>query len=162
MPNLNDNPPELPDIPPAPPLDTPNYSNVPRPLPAPERVGVQLSDQTPLSLEDAIRLALENNNDIEIAGSDVKTAELDLTIARGGYIPQFVGEGFYQRSTTPVASTLSGSADGSLTETSFRSNMGLRRKSSVSRRFVHIEFSIEQNVNQQHFYVAQSAVSVVV
>ena len=81
MPNLNDNPPELPDIPPAPPLDIPDYSNTPRPLPAPDRVGVDLADQTPLALEDAIRMALENNNDIEIAGSDVKSAEFDLTIA---------------------------------------------------------------------------------
>ncbi len=55
MPNLNDNPPELPDIPPAPPLDVPNYSNAPRPLPAPDRVGVDLTAQTPLAIEDAIR-----------------------------------------------------------------------------------------------------------
>ena len=124
MPNLNDNPPELPDIPPAPAHDPPNYDNTPRPLPAPDRVGVNLSDQTPLSMEDAIRLALENNNDIEIAGSDVKTAELDLTIAEGGYIPSIVGETFFRRSTTPTASTLSG-ANGSLTETSFLANLGL-------------------------------------
>ena len=96
MPNLNDNPPELPDIPPAPPLDTPDYSNVPRPLPAPDRVGVDLSDQTPLSMEDAIRLALENNNDIEISQTDVRSAEFDLTIARGVYDPKIVGETFYQ------------------------------------------------------------------
>ena len=124
MPNLNDNPPELPDIPPAPPLDTPDYSNVPRPLPAPDRVGVNLSDQTPLSMEDAIRLALENNNDIEISQTDVRSAEFDLTIARGVYDPKIVGETFYRRSTTPTASTLSG-ADGSLTETSFNGNIGL-------------------------------------
>ena len=125
MPNLNDNPPQLPDIPPAPPFDPPNYDNTPRPLPAPDRVGVDLTDQTPLSIEDAIRLALENNNDIEIAGSDVKTAELNLTIANGAYVPQVVGETYFRRSTVPTASTLSG-ANGSLTETSFVADAGLQ------------------------------------
>ena len=75
-------------------------------------------------MEDAIRLALENNNDIEISQTDVRSAEFDLTIARGVYDPKIVGETFYRRSTTPTASTLSG-ADGSLTETSFNSNIGL-------------------------------------
>lgn len=98
----------------APPLDVPNYSNVPRPLPA----------QTPLAIEDAIRLALENNNDIEIAGSDVKSAEFDFTIARGAYIPVIVSETYYRRSTTPTASTLGGGANGLLTETSFLANAG--------------------------------------
>lgn len=126
MPNLNDNPPQLPDIPPAPPFNPPNYDNAPRPLPAPDRVGVDLSDQTPLSIEDAIRLGLENNNDIEIAGSDVKSAEFDLTIANGAYIPKIVGEGFFQHSTTPTASTLGGGANGTLTQTSFLANAGLQ------------------------------------
>ena len=125
MPNLNDNPKELPDIPPAPPLEVPDYSNIPKPLPAPDRVGVDLTAQTPLSMEDAVRLALENNNDIEIAGSDVKTAEFNLTIAGGAYIPQIVGETYFRRSTTPVASSLGGGANGSLTESSFFANAGL-------------------------------------
>ncbi len=125
IPNLNDNPPELPDIPPAPPLNTPDYSNTPRALPAPDRVGVDLSAQTPLSLDDAIRLALNNNNDIEMAQSDVKSAEFDLTIADGAYIPRIVTEAYFQHSKTPVASTLGGGPDGSLTQTSFNADAGL-------------------------------------
>lgn len=125
MPNLNDNPLELPDIPPAPPVDTPNYDNSPRPLPAPGRVGVNMDDQTPLALEDAIRLALQNNNDIEIAQSDVKSAEFDFSIAKGVYDPKIVSDSFYRRSTTPSASTLSGSADSSVTESSLNANIGV-------------------------------------
>jgi hypothetical protein len=36
------------------------------------RVGVQTSQTMPLSLNEAIRKALENNNDIEVARDDVR------------------------------------------------------------------------------------------
>jgi outer membrane protein TolC len=100
----------------------------PKNVPSSERVGVNNDDQTPLTLEDAIRLALENNNDIEIARSDVKTSELDLTAARGAYVPEVYSESYFRRSTTPVASSLGGGADGTLTETSLSTNFGLRGK----------------------------------
>ncbi len=113
------------ELPPEPPLVAPNYEAPKRTLPSPERVGIDLAQQTPISLEDAIRMALESNNDIELTQTDVKTAELDLTIADGTYIPQIKSETFFQRSTTPTASTLGGGQDGTLTQTSFRGNIGL-------------------------------------
>jgi TolC family type I secretion outer membrane protein len=42
----------------------------------------------PLSLADAVRLALENNLDMEQAQRDVKAAEADVTGARSSFLPQ--------------------------------------------------------------------------
>ena len=50
---------------------------------APERVGVESADALPLSLNEAIKLALENNNDIRTSRIDVEKAEYKLTATRG-------------------------------------------------------------------------------
>ncbi|MGI8668607.1 MAG: TolC family protein [Aridibacter sp.] len=47
------------------------------------RVGVQTTQNKPLTLDEAIRQALQNNNDIEIARDDVKIAELTLRSLEG-------------------------------------------------------------------------------
>lgn len=50
-----------------------------------ERVGVNPTQTNSISLDDAIRLALTNNNDIEIARDDVKIAESNLRSLLGTY-----------------------------------------------------------------------------
>ena len=62
----------------------------PHPLPPPPvltRLGVQSDQLLPLSLNEAIRKALENNNDIEVARDDVRLAETTLRAFRGVYDP---------------------------------------------------------------------------
>lgn len=49
------------------------------------RVGVQTTDPIALSLNDAIRRALENNNDIEIARDDVRFQETQIRSQLGFY-----------------------------------------------------------------------------
>ena len=83
------------------PVIAPNYRSDERGLPDLGRVGVDMLDQRSLSLNDAIRLALENNNDIEVTRQNVKIAEFDLTAARGYYQPRFTGQTYYERATTP-------------------------------------------------------------
>jgi outer membrane protein TolC len=83
------------------PIIAPNYRSDERGLPDLGRVGVDMLDQRSLSLNDAIRLALENNNDIEVTRQNVKIAEFDLTAARGYYQPRFTGQTYYERATTP-------------------------------------------------------------
>ncbi len=83
--------------------------NVPvRPLPTTERVGVDQTNQLSLTLEDAIALALQNNNDIDNSKIDVQIAEYNLKAAQGVYDPVFSTESFYQRSTTPTSSSIGG------------------------------------------------------
>jgi hypothetical protein len=72
--------------------------------PSLERVGVNDGDALPLSLNEAIRLALENNNDIHASRIDVEMAEHDLTASRGAYDPKLFSESYFERQSIPVAS----------------------------------------------------------
>jgi HAE1 family hydrophobic/amphiphilic exporter-1 len=86
--------------------------------PAPAgRVGVEEQNSFPLTLDEAVRLALENNRDLDDSRVDVEVAEHELTAARGAYDLRFSSETYFERSTTPVASFLGGSRDGSLRAT---------------------------------------------
>jgi HAE1 family hydrophobic/amphiphilic exporter-1 len=68
------------------------------------RVGVDNSQTTPLSLNDAIRKALENNNDIEVAKNDVRLAETTLRAIQGAYDPVFTFSPNYDRNSTTGSS----------------------------------------------------------
>ncbi|HEX8707081.1 MAG TPA: TolC family protein [Pyrinomonadaceae bacterium] len=71
----------------------PNFP-VATPRPAPQqidltRLGIRSDLSLPLSLNDAIRRALENNNEIEVARNDVRFAESTLRSLQGIYDPVF-------------------------------------------------------------------------
>jgi len=104
------------ELPTEPPPVAPNFVAPLRPLPSAERVGVDMMDQAPLSLNDAIALALQNNNDIDASRIDVQVAEYNLTAARGVYDPVFSSESYYESRTTPTSSTIAGGLNGSVTQ----------------------------------------------
>ncbi|HEX8351413.1 MAG TPA: TolC family protein [Pyrinomonadaceae bacterium] len=104
------------ELPTEPPPVAPNFEAPPRPLPSAERVGVDMMDQAALSLNDAIALALQNNNDIDASRIDVQVAEFNLTAARGVYDPVFSSESYYESRTTPTSSTIAGGLNGSVTQ----------------------------------------------
>ncbi|HEX8186978.1 MAG TPA: TolC family protein, partial [Pyrinomonadaceae bacterium] len=104
------------ELPTEPPPVAPNFEAPSRPLPSAERVGVDMSEQAPLSLNDAIALALQNNNDIDASRIDVQVAEYNLTAARGVYDPVFSSESYYESRTTPTSSTIAGGLNGSVTQ----------------------------------------------
>lgn len=79
----------------------PNYESNDRTLPDLGRVGVDMTLQKPLTMREAIALALENNKDIEVTRKNVQIAEFDLQAARGVYEPRFTGQTYYERATTP-------------------------------------------------------------
>ena len=70
------------------------------------RVGVVAGQTQPLTLNEAIRRALENNNDIEMARTDVQIAEQGLRAAEGVYDPSIgVTPTFTRNSTTGQGAT---------------------------------------------------------
>lgn len=97
----------------------PDYEAPARPLPELGRVGVDMMDQKPLSLREALELALSNNKDIEVARSNVKIAEFDLQGARGVYDPRLSSLSYYERSVTPSSSVLSAGSNGAVTQTDY-------------------------------------------
>ena len=85
----------------------PNYESDDRSLPELGLVGVDLLEQKPISLKEAIVMALENNKDIEVSRQNVRIAEFDLQAADGFYEPRFTGQTLYERATTPNVSIFS-------------------------------------------------------
>jgi HAE1 family hydrophobic/amphiphilic exporter-1 len=97
----------------------PNFATNPAsPLPELSRVGVDMMLQRPLSMREAIAMALENNKDLEVSRDNVKAAEFDLRGARGAYDPRLSSLSYYERSKTPSASFLSG-ANGAVLQDDF-------------------------------------------
>src|SRR5713226_7666401 len=85
-------------------------ANASKPLPALSRVGVDTNEQRPLTLREAIAMALRNNKDIEVGRDNVSIAEADLLSARGAYDPRFSAQSYYEKIKTPAASFLSGAS----------------------------------------------------
>lgn len=105
----------LPDVP----TVAPNFRAGDHPLPELGRVGVDMSEQRPLTVREAIEMALNNNKDIEVARQNVKIAEYDLQGARGVYDPRFSSLSYYERSVTPSSSFLSGGENGAVTQSDY-------------------------------------------
>ncbi len=96
------------------PMIAPDYVAPERALPSLERVGVNDAEALPITLNEAIRLALENNNDIRASRIDVEKAEFDLTGRKGAYDPTLFSESYFERTSIPVVSFIGGSNTGSL------------------------------------------------
>ena len=84
----------------------------PRPFSLAPRVGV--SGEQELTLQDALALALRNNKDIDSSRIDREKAVNSVLGAKGYYDPKLAGVTSWQKSVTPVASSLGGSATGSV------------------------------------------------
>jgi outer membrane protein len=73
-------------------------------LPEVTRVGVDMQNQLPLTLAQALELALSNNKDIEVTRENVRISQFDLAAARGIYEPRFTGQTYYEHATVPNVS----------------------------------------------------------
>lgn len=115
-------------------------ANANQPLPPLTRVGVDTDEQQPLSLREAIALALQNNKDIEIARDNVKIAEYDLLTTRGAYDPKFSAQSYFERIKTPAASFLSG-ASGAVENSDFTATSRFEGLSSKYGGSYRVDFS---------------------
>jgi HAE1 family hydrophobic/amphiphilic exporter-1 len=123
------------------PAIAPEFHPAQKPLPELGRVGVELDRQRPLSLREALAMALENNKDIEVARQNVKLAEFDLTAARGIYDPRISSSSYYERVKNPISSFLSGGSNGATTQSDYT---GTARLEGLTPKFggsYHLDFS---------------------
>src|SRR5215471_6597557 len=94
------------------PIQDPNFPDIKRqplpPMPDLRRVGIIPSNVLSLSLNDAIRRALQNNNDIEVARDDVRVAEQRLLALYGFYDPVFAITPSIDHRVSPVTSIFAG------------------------------------------------------
>jgi len=125
---------------PVPPV-APDYRAQQKPLPELTRVGVDMNRQHPLSLREALSMALENNKDIEVARENVRIAEFDLRGAQGLYDPRLTTQAFYERIESPISSFLAGGQNGSTITSDYTGSMRLEGQSPVLGGSYHLDFS---------------------
>ena len=87
----------------------------PREFHLPPRVGI--SGERPLTLQEALAMALGNNRDIDISRIDQQRAGYNVTSALGVFDPRIGGVSSFNRTISPVASALGGSTTGGVTTT---------------------------------------------
>ena len=119
----------------------PDYRGQHKPLPELRRVGVDMDRQHPLSLREALSMALENNKDIEVARENVKIAEFDLLGAHGNYDPKISTTAFYERVKSPVSSFLSGGQNGAIIQSDYTGTARLEGLTSKFGGSYHLDFS---------------------
>jgi len=126
----------------------PDFKAPQRPLPEIKRVGVDMNQQHPLSLREALALALENNKDIEVARQNVRIAEFDLHGAQGAYDPRFTTQSFYERVESPISSFLAGGQNGSTITTDYTTTARLEGQTPKLGGSYHLDFSsVKLNTN---------------
>jgi HAE1 family hydrophobic/amphiphilic exporter-1 len=102
------------------------------PLPPLNRVGVNSNDTLSLTLNEAIRRALENNNDIETARTNVRIAEQQLIAFQGVYDPVFQYQPQVNNSVRPVVNIFGGAgAAGTVTTTDLNNNASVNKQFST-------------------------------
>lgn len=111
----------------------PNFPAVqPRPvppLPSLTRVGISGAETLSLSLNDAIRRTLENNNEIEIARGDVRLAEQTLYALEGIYDPVFTYTPGINNSVRPVVNIFGGAGTaGTVSTTDFTNDVAVNKQ----------------------------------
>lgn len=79
------------------------------------RVGVDESRPLALTLFDAVKMALGNNQELEVERINVRQSEYDLFAARGATDIGVGASTYYEQRTIPVGSLLQGGANGALT-----------------------------------------------
>src|SRR5258706_15158581 len=121
-----------------------------QPLPPLSRVGVDTNEQHPMTLREAIALALANNKDIEVARDNVKIAEYDLLTVRGAYDPKLSAQSYYERIKTPAASFLSG-ATGAVETADFTATSRLEGLSPKGGGNYRVDFSAVRATTNNSF-----------
>lgn len=128
----------------------PDFKAPPKPLPELNRVGVDMNQSRPLSLREALAMALENNKDIEVARENVRIAEFDLLGAHGVYDPRFTTQAFYERIENPISGFLAGGQNGSTIQSDYTAVARLEGQTSKLGGSYHLDFSsVKLNTNNQ-------------
>ena len=100
------------------------------PLPNMTRLGVTSGNTLALSLNDAVKKALENNNDIQVARDDVRYAETQLRALEGVFDPVFSITPQIDKRITPVQNVFGGAGSSGQV-----SNTILTLSPSVNKQF---------------------------
>src|SRR5215218_403991 len=135
---------------PVPPV-APDFRAPQKPLPELSRVGIDMNQQHPLSLREALSMALANNKDIEVARENVRIAEFDLLGAQGVYDPRVNVTSFYERLENPISSFLSGGQNGSTTQSDYAGTARMEGQSPKLGGSYRLDFSSARLTTNNQF-----------
>lgn len=122
------------------------------PAPDMSRLGVTSDNTLTLSLHDTVRLALENNNDIEVARDDVRFAETQLRALEGFYEPIFSITPQVDRRIQPQQSVLGGSGEsGTTATTTYSFSPGLSKSFQLGGGSYQLTFSNNRTETSSRF-----------
>jgi outer membrane protein len=112
------------------------------PMPNMTRLGVTVDNNLPLSLSDAVKRALQNNNDIEVARDDVRFAETQLRSLEGIFDPIFSITPQIDRRITPVQNIFGGGgSSGQVSNTVFSLSPSVNKQFSRGGGNYELSFS---------------------
>ncbi|MCM3870988.1 MAG: TolC family protein [Pyrinomonadaceae bacterium] len=112
------------------------------PMPNMSRLGVTTDNTVPLSLNDAVKRALQNNNDIEVARDDVRFAETQLRSLEGIFDPIFIITPTIDRRIQPVQNIFAGAGvSGQVSNTTFSFNPTVNKQFSRGGGNYELSFS---------------------
>lgn len=94
-----------------------------RPFHIPSRTGIE--GQMELSLQQALSMALANNKDIESSRIDKQESDYNLEAALGAFDPRMDINNYWEQQINPIASTLGGSATGSVLNKTWLTDPGV-------------------------------------
>lgn len=98
------------------------------PLPSLARIGVQSGNTVALSLNEAIRRALANNNDIEVARDTVRYNETLLRSLEGVFDPVFSYTPEVNNFNRPITSIFGGGSNGTVSTTDLNNNFAVTKQ----------------------------------
>ncbi|MEA2204201.1 MAG: outer membrane protein [Blastocatellia bacterium] len=137
------------------------------PMPNLSRLGVTSDNSVTLTLNEAIRLALVNNNDIEVARDDVRFAETQLRAFEGVYDPVFSMTPQIDKRVTPIQNIFSGAPSGKLSTSVFTFSPGVTKSFSKGGGTYDLTFSNTRNTTSatsstlNPFYSSNLALTIV-
>jgi outer membrane protein len=137
------------------------------PLPNLGRIGVTSDNTVAMTLTDAIRLALRNNNDIEVARDDVRYAETQLRAFEGVYDPVFSVTPQIDRRVTPIQNIFSGAPSGKLSTSVFTLSPAITKSFRTGGGTYDLTFSNTRNTTSatsstlNPFYSSNLALTIV-
>lgn len=119
------------------------------PLPDTTRVGVVSDNVMTFTLNEAIRRALQNNPDIEVARGDVRIAEGTLISLEGVYDPVLSFNPQLTSAVTPTTSSIGGaSSNGTVTQNSLQFNSAVTKQFSTGGGNYQVFFNnLRQSTN---------------
>ncbi|MGH9968108.1 MAG: TolC family protein, partial [Pyrinomonadaceae bacterium] len=112
------------------------------PMPSLTRLGVRSDNTLTLSLNEAVRRALQNNNDIEVARDDVRFAETQLRALEGIFDPIFSITPQIDKRITPVQNIFAGAGSaGQVSNTVFTLSPSVNKQFSRGGGNYEVSFS---------------------